>query len=72
MVSGPKTVTASRSRLSPAAAGSAGVPLPGPAPTVGAGRLSATVVTAGTGCCAERSVRGAGAGAGQWTGSWRR
>src|SRR5712691_9955577 len=60
MVSGPRTVTASRNRLSPAAAGSAGLPLPGPAPAVAAGRPSATVVAAVTGRFAE--VRDAGGG----------
>jgi len=62
MVTGPKTVAASRSRFSPAAAGSAGLPLPGPAPPAAAGRPSAAAVAAGTGCAAERSVRGAGGG----------
>ena len=38
MVIGPKTVTASRNRLNPAAAGSGRLPLPASAPAVAAGR----------------------------------
>src|SRR5262249_58824818 len=51
-------------RLSPAAAGSAGVPPPDPAPAAAAaaGGPSAAAVAAGTGCSAERSAPAAGGG----------